>query len=189
MTERMPGETDRDLVGRIKDKSMEQVDAAAKLGTNIHKALEQYFGGEAHDPLYDVYVNAVGQWMELNRVHVMSREVRLASKQYGIAGTTDMVIDTPNGLAIGDFKASKTIPGKPKLPYEDQKTQIAVYAKLQFGEITDTIRGLNLYISPNEPGRVDDAWYDAGTLREEWKVFQYLFEIWCARKKYDPRTS
>jgi len=186
---RFNGEDDKTYISRIIAQSMEQVDEAAKLGTAIHKALEKYFGNEEYDHTYEVYVQAVAKWMNDNGVHPLSREVRLASKQIGVAGTTDLVCDTASGLAIGDFKCSKTVPGKPKLTYEDQKTQIAVYAKIQFGQIEDFHRGFNLYVSPNEPGRIDSAWYDANVLRQEFDVFTHLFEVWCSRKGYDPRRA
>src|SRR4249920_3822306 len=56
MKQPKPGETPEAYHGRIMQEADKPRDSAADLGTCIHKAIEQFFAGEAYDQELKVYV-------------------------------------------------------------------------------------------------------------------------------------
>ena len=173
-----------EYVKNLIDAAFEQVEDAADLGTDIHKALEDHFQGRSHAPQMDPYVQAVQKWTWENKVKFLKHELRLVSTFHGYAGTTDAIIDCPRGLGILDFKSRKTKPGVAIEPYDTQKMQIAAYRQ---AALSDTAIGCNVYISTTEPGRVDAVWYDPHELTKEWECFESCLKIWRHLKGYDPR--
>lgn len=166
-----------------------KVSDAADLGTDIHKALEQHFQGQAFAPALAPYVEAVDKWAKAEGITFEQHELRLASKSLGFAGTTDAVISCERGRGILDFKSRKTVAGKPATPYDTQPMQIAAYWVACFGHFSGSAEiGCNLFISTTEPGRVDACWYDAEQLQREWLAFEQARNLFFHLKSYDPRT-
>lgn len=171
------------IVGAFK-----QVDDAADLGTNIHKALEQHFKGGVYDLELTPYVQAVEAWMQKEGVELLEQELRLVSVSHGFAGTTDAVIRCPRGTGILDFKSRKTTAGKPCTPWETQPMQIAAYHIAKFGMMPEAGHvGCNVFISTTEPGRVEACWYDHERLQKEWQAFSAALSLWRHIRGYDPR--
>ena len=184
---RQPEEEENDaLFDRIRAAAFIQVFEAADLGTNIHAALERHFSDEPYDPAYAVYVEAVDKLMQSENIHVVQRELTLVNPLEGYAGKADLILDTPRGMAIGDYKTRRSKPEYPMEPYDDQAMQIAAYVQAHFGEIKGKA-GINIYISSTEPGRVEATWYDDAQLAEELEVFRSLCAIWRIRKGFDAR--
>jgi len=182
---RNPGESDEDLLTRTFEAAFKQVDDAADIGTRIHAALEAFFGDQEYDQTLDVYVQAVARLFDTEKIHVMQRELTVVNISEGYAGRADLLIDSPQGTGVGDYKARKTKPGKPASPYDGQSTQIAAYVMAHFGEIGNHV-GFNLFLSTTEPGRVDISWYSPKELAEEWKAFRALNTLWQIRNHYHP---
>ena len=61
--------------------------------------------------------------------------------------------------------------------------QISAYA-----QIAGATRGVNLYISTTEPGRIADAWYDEETISKEWIAFKHVAAIWQHSNNYKPKA-
>jgi hypothetical protein len=101
---RQHDESDEDYCSRIMQDAFKQVDDAADLGTNIHKALENHFQGEAYDPVMECYVEPVKKWVEKNNVTFLKHELRLVNPEVGYAGTTDALIMKDGVLHILDYK-------------------------------------------------------------------------------------
>jgi len=177
---------DNKFLDTFREMAFEQIDEAAEHGTRVHAALENYFSELPHDPAYDVYVNAVASRFDSEGIRVMQRELTLVNIDDGYAGKTDLLIDSPRGTGVGDYKNKKTIPGKSVEPYDGHSMQIAAYIQAQYGEIGSHV-GFNAWVSSTEPGRVDITWYDSPELQSEWELFQHLCAIWRIRSKYDPR--
>jgi hypothetical protein len=59
--------------------------------------------------------------------------------------------------------------------------QISAYAK-----IVNAPRGVNVYISTTEPGRIGEAWYDEATLNKEYEAFKHVVALWQHQNKYIP---
>jgi hypothetical protein len=162
-------------------------DNAADLGTRIHKAIEQYFAGEAYDETLKAYVDAVDKWRHENSVTFLEHELRLVNAKVGYAGTTDIVYaigDWQHGIL--DFKTRKTKKGKPCTPYSTQPAQIGAYSVAKWGGIERENIGGNVYISVNEPGRIECVWYDFEMLRRDYKAFLHMHALWCWAKNYSP---
>ena len=183
------GENPDDYAERVTKGAMEQVGAAAELGTRIHDALERYFQGETYPTDLAVYVSAVDRWVKENKIKFLAHELRLVNKEVGYAGTTDAAFECPKGYGILDFKSRKTKPGEKVRAYETQVMQIAAYHVCHWGPIsTDLERppiGCNLYISTTEPGRVEAVWYDAAELEDAWQAFVYASRLWDYFKGYE----
>jgi hypothetical protein len=90
---RNPDESDEDYCSRIMTDAFKQVEDAADLGTQIHKALEMHFQNESYDPAMEEYVAPVKKWVEHNRVKFLQHELRLVNPEVGYAGTTDALIE------------------------------------------------------------------------------------------------
>ena len=142
-----------------------------------------------------MYVNAVEKWCAANHVTFDAHELRLVSKEFGFAGTTDGAISCPTGRGILDFKTRKTVAGKPCTPYDGQPMQIAAYYAAfrpqpgpNYLMPVDAV-GVNVFISTTEPGRVEATWYDWEQLAKEWKAFHAALTIWKHFNNYDPAAA
>ena len=107
---RTEDESDEEYCSRIIKDAFKQVEDAADLGTQIHKALENHFQGEAYDPVMEEYVSPVKKWVEHNRVKFLKHELRLVNPEVGYAGTTDALIEKDGVLHVLDYKSRKTKP-------------------------------------------------------------------------------
>lgn len=178
---RNPDETDEVYCARIIEDAFKQVSDAADLGTRVHKALENFFSGLPYEPEMHPYVQPVQDWVAVNRVTFLSNEVRLVNSEVGYAGTTDALIIKDGILHVLDFKTRKTKKDVKVTPYSKEPMQIAAYSK-----IAGAKRGVNLYISTTEPGRVGEAWYDEETLEKEFTGFTHVCAVWQHINKYTP---
>ena len=178
---RNPDESDDQYCSRIMTDAFKQVEDAADLGTAIHKALEDHFQGNPYDPAMEVYVAPVKQWVAEKNVTFLKHELRLVNTEVGYAGTTDALIEVDGVLHILDYKSRKTKEGYDVKPWAKEPMQISAYAN-----IAGATRGVNLYISTTEPGRIADAWYDEELLASEWQAFQHVVAIWQHNNKYKP---
>jgi hypothetical protein len=88
-------------------------------------------------------------------------------------------------LAGNDFipthNSRKTKPDYDIKPWSKEPMQIAAYAK-----VAGAKRGVNLYISTTEPGRVGEAWYDEATLEKEYNTFVNVCKVWQSINNYQP---
>lgn len=178
---RQNGEGDEDYCSRIMEDAFKQVTDAADLGTDIHKATELCFQGLPYDPSMEQYIQPIKAWVEKNNVKFLKHELRLVNTEVGYAGTTDALIEKDGILHVLDLKSRKTKPDYEIKPWSKEPMQIASYAK-----IVGAPRGVNLYVSTTEPGRVGDAWYDEATLEKEFNTFTHVCAIWQAMNNYTP---
>jgi hypothetical protein len=174
-------ESDEDYCSRIMQDAFKQVDDAADLGTNIHKAMEDHFQGRPYDPAMEDYIAPIKKWVVDNRVKFLQHELRLVSREVGYAGTTDALIEKDGVLHVMDLKSRKTRPDYDITPWAKEPMQISAYAK-----IVGAPRGVNLYISTTEPGRIGEAWYDEATLDKEYEAFKHVVALWQHQNKYIP---
>jgi hypothetical protein len=180
---RNEGETDDQYCSRIMEDAFKQVGDAADLGTAIHKALEDHFQGQAYDPAMEQYIAPVKAWAAEKKVKFLKHELRLVNHEIGYAGTTDALIEVDGILHILDYKSRKTKEGFDVKPWAKEPMQISAYA-----QIAGATRGVNLYISTTEPGRIADAWYDEETISKEWIAFKHVAAIWQHSNNYKPKA-
>ena len=179
---RIPNETDEAYCSRIMVDAFKQVEDAADLGTDIHKALENHFQGLPYDPTMDVYVAPVKKWVAENNIKFIKHELRLVNPEVGYAGTTDALIEKDGVLHILDYKSRKTKAEYKITPWSKEPMQIAAYAN-----IANAPRGVNLYISTTEPGRIGEAWYDEEQLTKEFDAFKCVAKLWQHMNNYTPK--
>jgi hypothetical protein len=178
---RHESESDEEYCSRIMEDAFRQVDAAADLGTQIHKAMEDHFQGRQYDPAMEEYIAPIKKWVVDNRVKFLQHELRLVNKEVGYAGTTDALIEKDGVLHVMDLKSRRTKPDFDIKPWSKEPMQIAAYAK-----IVGAPRGVNVYISTTEPGRIGEAWYDEATLTSEYEAFRHVVALWQHANKYTP---
>ena len=87
------------------------LDRAAKRGTAIHNALENYtrFGIEDIEPEYDGYFESFRQWWELRKPFPLATERRVYHKILRYAGTVDLLCLIDGRLTLVDYKTSAQV--------------------------------------------------------------------------------
>jgi hypothetical protein len=163
------------------EDAFKQVDDAAELGTSIHKALEQHFQGHPYDEVLEDYIAPVKEWVEKHKVTFKQHELRLVNPEIGYAGTTDALIEKDGVLYVLDFKSRKTKPEYEIKPWSKEPMQIAAYAK-----VANAPRGVNLYISTTEKGRLGEVWYGEQELNDNYEAFTHVCKYWQFANKYTP---
>jgi hypothetical protein len=181
---RNPDESDDDYCARVMEDAFQQVTDAADLGTSIHKALENHFQGLPYAPEMESYVSPVKEWAAKHNVKFLKHELRLVNQELGYAGTTDALIEADGVLHVLDYKSRKTKPEYKVTPWSKEPMQIAAYAK-----IVGAPRGVNLYISTTEPGRIGEAWYEEETINAEYEAFKHVVAYWQHANNYKPPTK
>lgn len=170
---------------RANEGAFQQVADAADLGTAIHAALEAHFKGEQVPDGYSAYVDPVDALMAKEGIKFIEHELRLVNTEQGYAGTTDAVIQMPDGQrGILDFKSRKTKPGTKVGNWETEPMQIAAYGVAKWGCVPTV--GANVYISTTEKGRVEIVWYTADELAKAWRAFECAINVWQYLKDYRP---
>jgi hypothetical protein len=185
-TPRDEGETDARYYDRIRSRSYEETDKAAKLGTRIHDAIDAAFDGV--EPAEDLkpYVDPTMEYLRTLNLQNIEREGTVVNLKEGYAGRVDLLARYGNSNIIIDFKTKKTKDGVKITPFDFQATQIAAYAMAAFGTLDHCV-GANVYISTTEAGRIETAVYDEDKLKKEYQLLQHLTAVWRHLKNYDPR--
>lgn len=154
-------------------------------GTRIHNALELYNTEGTIEPHNEVIVCAA--YDLLKNVYgadvVYESEVGFAHKD-GFGGKMDLVINTPDGKVIIDFKTKQTDEPSSKNCYFDYCMQLAAYKKA-FKDDSVLLCG-NLLISTTNPGKVYlHVWSDSD-IDKATKMFYNLLNYWKLSNNYDP---
>ena len=179
---RKADESDEAYCARIIEDAFEQVSQAADLGTEIHAAFENCFQGLPYNSEMETYLSPIKEWVAKHNVRFLKHELRLVNQELGYAGTTDALIEADGILHVLDLKSRKTKPEHKITPYNKEPMQIAAYAN-----IVGAPRGVNLYISTTEPGRIGEAWYDEETITKEFDAFKLVVKLWQHINKYQPK--
>ena len=100
---------------------------AAERGTKVHKICEGIIGGLGElgvDEETRPYVESFKQWWEKGH-EVVEMEKRFYCNEHHITGQVDLILSTPDGLAILDIKTSS----KPSPTWQAQGSAYAYLAK------------------------------------------------------------
>ena len=89
----------------------EVLDRAAKRGTEIHNAVENYtqFGIEDISPAYAGYFAGFIQWWERRKPVPLATECRVYHKILRYAGTADLICTINGRLTLVDYKSSAQV--------------------------------------------------------------------------------
>jgi len=186
---------DDQFVDNVKENAFSDWKGAQDLGTRIHKAIELNMGPAGlvpEDDLAPYVLPAVKAVQDLG-LKVAAAEAVVVNAAEGYAGTTDLVGVMPDGREVVlDFKSTKTTPGKPVEGWDSQVMQLAAYHQAYWleGDFDPRLdAAYNVYISTNEPGRVDVLERTADELTEGYEAFLHVCGIWRYLNNYDPRQK
>jgi len=115
-------------VGFLKGVPWQKRDDAAVIGTEVHALAERLVHGDdvdVPDHLYG-HVDGYARWLDESQVEPWLTEFTVGSRQYGYAGTADLILVEPGGTKrIADIKTSKGVYGETAL-------QLAAYRFAEF---------------------------------------------------------
>lgn len=178
---RRAGESERDLLARIREDSQAQAKAAAEEGNRIHDALEHAMKREWFPPKYQPHVDCVMEKLDdlFPGVNDWIAEASFGH-ELGFGGKVDL--HSPSTGIVVDYKGKDGdfTDGK-KLAY-DQHWQLAAY---QVGLKLPRNRCANLFVSRTHPGKVAAHVWKEKDIEEGWGVFAAALQVWKCLRKYD----
>ncbi len=185
----IPGETVDQKINRVLDVEKQQdqdAQAAADLGTKVHKALECRLADmpievelpEEFQKVIETVVNDIKSYGE-----VIATEKVIVGKGY--AGTADVIVKTGGGpMMILDFKSSRSLPTSDSWP--EHKLQLALYAAALHKPDTPVMWVGNYYISTSAPGQ----WckFSWANWEQDADIGLLICKIWGWLNKYEIPT-
>jgi len=178
-------------LNEVKAIAFQQTDDAAKYGTAVHKALEDWFSEGIVDQEYADIVKAVEKEFIEHEWETEHLELCVGNDKLGYAGMCDVIgCNTSNNFIIGDplvvdFKTRKTKPGQTPGLYGTDAMQIAAYGVAHFGEVfLESGIGANIIISTTEPGRIYTRIHK--DLTRHYRAFEGLCQYWRYSHNYEP---
>ena len=150
----------------------EVVAHAAERGTKVHKICEaiiQGFGELGVDDETKPYVESFKQWWEKGH-QVVKMEERFWCDELRVTGQVDLILNTPEGLAIVDLKTSSA----PSKTWPAQGSAYAYLAK-KAGYDIKKIYFLHL-LKTGKPARVYEYPVDDSFFFAIFKVFNHFFK-------------
>lgn len=191
-TPRLPGEADDAFVHRVlhvEEVQNQEAAAARDKGTEIHKAMEQYFSGEG-------VIEEMKPWIEPAAKAILTRGERVTSEKVlvgdGFAGKTDLIQEAADCWWLWDYKTTKKLPDPKKGAWLEHRLQLAAYVSAfsrtlnKDGSVpTDAkpIRTANCYISSVEPGQFVICEHDPDW-QKTYQAFRHLVEYWSWVNNY-----
>lgn len=180
--------TDPDAaVAWLKGKPYEARDAAANLGTRIHKLAEGHELGHDMRELADDERDMVEQYLAFRhdwRPEYEATEATVCNRTHGYAGTLDSLVSFPHvplpkaggGLVVGDYKTGRTG------PYAEWGLQLAAYSKAEALWLPDdsevpmprTAGAVAIRIRPTEYGLYE---LDPAAIDALFEVFVHLLHV------------
>lgn len=153
---RLDNETEEDFAKRVVIDAKETSLKAMGLGTDVHQYLENWLTGTMQDKQEIAqYANPVIDWLQ-NNLDPFSKwesELRLASKDFGFAGTTDLFCTLRDGrTALIDFKTQGTKEkyGHKCSAYDEWCWQLSAYSLIKPADVL-----INIIISTGKAGIMD----------------------------------
>lgn len=176
---RASGEADDAFIQRVLNTDREQDqerDTAARLGTNIHAAIESAIQGRGVEGRFEAFVRPVMEAIRPYGMVIFSEKVLVGD---GYAGRCDLCMAIDKHCTIVDFKTTKKLPLK---SYPEQRLQLAAYARAKTGvEVTKTA---NIYISTSEPGQIKVC--ENTDIEPTYEAFMNLLRVWQWMNDYKP---
>ena len=199
-----PGEERSGYIKAMIEAGASEGKQAAQVGTDIHACIEKLLTGEEVDTSLPITLASgitlsIGEMVfpAISKMKAMGLEIQhsekvLVNRYLGYAGTTDVIFKAADSYGVLDFKSRKTKAGEAVEPYDTQPAQIAAYIAAHWQTSAEVVpfgskvRGINLYISTPEPGRVEVVEYDSERLIKEWEAFKNMMALWIWQQNYNP---
>lgn len=186
----------------ILQKWKETARIACDLGTETHVWIENFYNDNVlPDPENERVLERVNKFKKihtdwLKKFKPVSQELRLFSKKWKIAGTTDALFYYPEnkGLYVGDWKTNKEYKhdnhpkgtyNKMLPPFEKNwvnehntySVQVSLYRLILEENEIETKGAFLCHLGPNDPGKI----WQAKDMREPLR--EYLDKIWVKKIK------
>ena len=186
------GETLEYFMERILAASESVKIQAADLGSKVHDALEKLLTEGPQEVPEDMwpYVKPVQDWKAENYIIYTKVEQVVVNLTHGYAGKCDVFATMPGHKQplVIDYKTRRGDFGPSMKPHDGQGMQLAAYAVANWGEdMLKYVKGINVYISSNEPGKIHAHWHES--LVPHWEAFKAACVLWRHMKNYDPRKD
>ena len=177
------GESFEEYSSRIYTKVQEFESIAPELGTEIHKAIEDYIKHNRVNKKFSTEVMLVSNWLNMYNEFPRHCEKSIKAGKCGYGGTVDLITEK----SIIDFKTTKT-KGKKKIqPYSHYLSQLSAYKNaliredLKYKDYKCTL----LYISTDEVGRIEHYTLTSEDELRGWRSFSALHIYWQEDHKYN----
>ncbi len=169
-------------------ESEERDSIYSKRGNEVHDILEQYFtDGTIHFEDEKLLLSVIGLLHDLYGEEVIYESEKSFSHADGFGGTIDLIIHTPDGKIIIDFKTKNKSGLGSHMCTDDYMMQLAAYRKAEDteSELEPIILCANLLIGLED---LDERpyfhiWSDAKLDKGE-KMFYNLLEFWKLQNNY-----
>ncbi|MGH8876939.1 MAG: hypothetical protein ACRD0P_06315 [Stackebrandtia sp.] len=115
------------MVRELKEVPWSQRDAAAAKGTEVHALAERLSRGEEIEvpEALEGYVNSAVAFLDEWRVRPLQTEVAVANRQWGYAGTADVLAELGGRTVLMDYKTSRSG------IYGETALQLAAYSRAE----------------------------------------------------------
>lgn len=148
-------------------------EAAADLGSLVHKWLEQYIKGEnpemPQNEQMKLSITAFLKWTKDNKVRFIESERVVYSKKYNFAGTCDFTCEINGKKYIGDIKTSNAI-------YNEYLLQVSAYRYAIQEESNDLYDGMLIVRVPKTAEEIEV--FEFNDFQENAKAFIYLLNVY-----------
>ena len=175
-----PDETLDDFAVRVTRDAKEQSRKRAEEGSAIHGSIDRALQHKDFNPAHEKFVTAVLE--ELKKLGDGWHSERSFASPLGYGGKVDL----HNDKMVIDFKTKEFSETSDNLTWPEQCMQLAAY-RAGLGMPLDA-RGINIFISVNNPGLTRVHEWDQSLLDTGFEKFRLLLAYWQLDKKYLEKT-
>ena len=187
--QRFDGESEDQHILRISRAANAIVDDAAKRGTLIHEAIEQYinFGSITEDSVIRPLIEPYIAWHKENVESIDYTEKAVVNRRVGYAGRLDLKFKARGrGRCIVDFKSRKRGSDGKLAVYEENFEQLEAYRRADAESGNERAeRLLTIVINSEVPDIRVHEWPEDDA-EKVWRAFCHLVERWKIVKDYNP---
>lgn len=98
---------------RLWDAALETRDAAAKMGTRVHQAVEQGVDPDRADADISAKLRWFRDWLAVSGAQILGQEYQVYNLELGYGGTIDLLVLMPDGsIWVVDIKSGKSLWGE-----------------------------------------------------------------------------
>ncbi len=162
-------------------------------GTRVHDALENYYKTGQCKESDNGTIFPVIELLDLVTINYCSEKINCTCKfrpeesfchKLGYGGKIDLIIETPKGLIIIDFKTKQGKDLEKKL-YDDYCMQLAAYADYFKSSGQEVLFCGNLLISVTDPGVLHLHKWSDEEIEIGFEKFKALLRYWQLANKFD----
>jgi hypothetical protein len=158
-------------------KSGEHAKNAARRGSELHDALEEYYTYKIMPDHWD-FIEPVVEFLEERFPKAEWEAEKSFCDPLGFGGKVDL--HCPCGIVL-DFKTKDTDDLKKMRAYDSHHMQTAAYAA---GLGMPNAKRYNLFISTRQPGLLKLT--ESKNMERDWAMFKSLLDFWKLKNNYDP---